>query len=146
MLLSKLTWVDHPTEAEVKFELRGLSWVQMDEARSKAAAGQREVIKDLGADFLSALGSTDEGEADRAMERLEEQRYHPSQFDTGTLLKAGVVDWNITNGSGDDVPVTDETLEQLDEATAVFLVEEIIAITRPPEGRPSAAAVSVPGE
>jgi len=141
-----LTWVDHPTEDGVKFEIRGLSWVQMDDARNKASASQREVLKDLGADFLAALGSTDNAEADRAMERLEEQRYHPSSFDTGTLLKAGVVDWNYTNGSGEDVPVTDETLGQLDEATAVFLVEQIITVTRPPEGRPAAAAVSVSGE
>tara|TARA_Y100000310_G_scaffold9631_2_gene10355 strand:+ start:4169 stop:4585 length:417 start_codon:yes stop_codon:yes gene_type:complete len=138
--------VDHPTEDGVRFEIRGLSWVQMDDARSKAAAGQREVLKDLGADFLAALGSTDPDESERAMERLEEQRYHPTQFDTGTLLKAGVVDWNYTNGSDEDVPVSDETLEQLDEATAVFLVEQIINITRPPEGRSAAAAVSVSGE
>ena len=146
MLLSKLRWVDHPTEDDVKFELRGLSWCQLEEARAKASESKRDVIKDLGADFLAALGSTDDREADKAMERLEEQRYHPSQFDVGTLLKAGVIDWNYTDDNDEDIPVTVETLGQLDEATAVFLTETIIEITRPPEGRPVAAAVSVSGE
>ena len=97
MLLSKKQWIDHPTESDVRFELRGLSWVELDEARSLASASQREVIKDLGADFLAALGSSDNDESDRALAKLEEQRYQPSSFDTGCLLTAGVVSWTVSN-------------------------------------------------
>jgi hypothetical protein len=143
VLLSKKQWIDHPTESDVRFEVRGLSWVELDEARSLASASQREVIKDLGADFLAALGSSDNDESDRALAKLEEQRYHPSQFDTGCLLTAGVVSWTVSDGDGDIVPLNDDTLGQLDEATAMFLVEQIIEITRPASGRSTAASVSL---
>ena len=143
MLLSKKQWIDHPTESDIRFEVRGLSWVELDEARSLASASQREVIKDLGAAFLAALGSSDNDESDRALAKLDEQRYHPAQFDTGSLLTAGLVSWTVSNGDGEIVPLNDDTIGQLDEGTAMFLVEQIIEITRPASGRSTAASVSL---
>ena len=141
MLLSKVQKVDHPYEVGQWFEFRGLSWVQLADARSQASAEQREIIKDLGPEFLSQLGSTDTEESDRAVKALEAQKYNASNYDTGTLLRAGVVDWSYENGDGESVAVTDETLANLDEATAVWACEMILDITKPPEGRTSDSAV-----
>ena len=141
MLLSKVQKVDHPYEVGQWFEFRGLSWVQLADARSQASAEQREIIKDLGPEFLSQLGSTDTEETDRAVKALEAQKYNASNYDTGTLLRAGVVDWSYENGDGEAVAVTDETLANLDEATAGWACETILDITKPPEGRTSDSAV-----
>ena len=141
MLLSKVQKVDHPYEVGQWFEFRGLSWVQLADARSQASAEQREIIKDLGPEFLSQLGSSDTEESDRAVKALEAQKYNASNYDTGTLLRAGTVDWSYVDDSGESVPVTDETLANLDEATAVWACETILEITKPPEGRTSDSAV-----
>lgn len=141
MLLSKVQKMDHPYEVGQWFEFRGLSWVQLADARSQASAEQREIIKDLGPEFLSQLGSSDTEESDRAVKALEAQKYNASNYDTGTLLRAGVVDWSYENGDGESVAVTDETLANLDEATAVWACETILDITKPPEGRTSDSAV-----
>jgi len=142
MLLSKVQKVEHPYEVGQWFEFRGLSWVQLADARSQASAEQREIIKDLGPEFLSQLGSTDTEESERAVKALEAQKYNASNYDTGTLLRAGVVSWSYCeNGDGESVPVTDETLANLDEATAVWACETILEITKPPEGRTSDPSV-----
>ena len=46
MLLSKVQKVDHPYEVGQWFEFRGLSWVQLADARSQASAEQREIVTD----------------------------------------------------------------------------------------------------
>jgi hypothetical protein len=138
MLLSKEQWVDHPTE-DVRFLLRGLSWCELEQARSIAAATNRDVIKDLGAEFVSALGSADQDTSERALERLEEQRYALSSFDVGELLTTGIKEWTYTDDDG-PIPLDEETIKKLDEATAMFLVEKIVEITKPPQGRTQAAA------
>ena len=141
MLLSKVQKVDHPYEVGQWFEFRGLSWVQLADARSQASAEQREIIKDLGPEFLSQLGSTATEESDRAVKALEAQKYALSNYSPKVLLHYGVVDWAYENGDGESGAVTDETLANLDEATAVWACETILDITKPPEGRTSDSAV-----
>ena len=125
MLQSKPIRVDIPNEEGEWFELRALSWVQMKEARKLAATEQREIAKDFGAEFVAALSSGKIDEA-RARKLIAEQQYRPASFDTGIMLEKGIAAWSY------DEPVNPETIKQLDERTAVWVVQQIIDRCKPP--------------
>ena len=123
MLQSEPTRVDVPHEDGEWFSFRRLSWKQLRAARKKVEEEQREIAKSFGAEFVAALRSgVDE---DRARRLIQEQQYRAVNFDTETMLVQGVSAWSY------DQPVSLETIEQLDERTAVWAVQEIIELCKP---------------
>lgn len=125
MLKSEPIRVDVPHEAGQWFELRPLSWVQMKEARKLAATEQREIAKDFGAEFVAALTSGQVDEA-KARKLIAEQQYKPAAFDTATMLEKGIAAWSY------EEDCNEITIAQLDERTAVWAVQAIISLCKPP--------------
>ncbi len=125
MLRSEPTRFDVPHEAAAWFDLRRLSWKQLREARKLQAKEQRQIAKDFGAEFVAALtaGKVDEEGVRRLM---REQQYKVENFDMGNLLESGIAAWSY------EEPVEKDTLEQLDERTAVWAAQQIIDLTKPP--------------
>jgi hypothetical protein len=116
--------VDIPHEPGQWFELRRLSWKQLRKARKIVEEEQREIAKSFGAEFVAALtsGRVDE---DRARRLIQEQQYRAVNFDTEVMLEQGIVAWSY------DKPLNVDTIEQLDERTAVWAVQEIINLCKP---------------
>lgn len=117
-----------PHEPGCEFVLRTLTWKQLEAARQKQSERQREEAKAFGAEFVKALSSTDEDASDRARKRLKEFRYDVGQFDRETLLTFGISFWR---GEGYDGVGVKDGIPDLDEPTAVWAAEQIIAISRP---------------
>ncbi len=129
MLVNEPTSVAHPSEAGVEFQLRRLSWKQLREARSVQESAQRGLLKDFGEEGVKLIKALQSGEVDEAELReavKSSDSYALSNFDLGTLLLSGIAGWSY------DAPVTPETIENLDEATAVWAGQTILDMTRPP--------------
>jgi len=143
VLLSKAQKVDVPHEAGSWFMLRPLSWLQCQEARDAQGARQRTTISELGPEFLSALTSGNKEDSETAIQTLEAQRYHLDNFSLEVILGHGIVSWSYVDANDEEIPVTQGTLEQLDEATATWAAKAILGLTAPKEeeGRTSDATV-----
>lgn len=125
MLSSEPTRFDIPHEKDQWMELRRLSWKQLRRARKLQEEEQREVAKSFGAEFLAALtsGKVDE---DKARKLIKEQQYSVNNFDLEALLEEGIAGWSY------DAALTPDSIESLDERTAVWAAQQIIDLTRPP--------------
>jgi hypothetical protein len=119
-----------PHEAGSEFVFRTLTWKQLEQARRIQSDYNREQAKAFGAEFIKALssGDNDETAMDRARKRLREFHYDVSQFDRETLLSFGIASWR---GEGYDGQTVKDNIEKLDEPTAVWAAETIIAMSRP---------------
>ena len=117
-----------PHEPGCEFVIRTLTWKQLEEARRKESDKAREEAKAFGAEFVKALSSEDKDAGDRAKQRLKEFRYDVGQFDRETLLRYGIATWR---GEGYEGVAVGENIDKLDEPTAVWAAEQIIAISRP---------------
>jgi hypothetical protein len=106
-------------------ELRRLSWKKLRKARKLQEEEQREVAKSFGAEFMKALSRGDVDE-DRARRLIKEQQYNADNFDTEALLESGIAAWSYAE------PVNLDTIEELDERTAVWAKQQIIDLTKPP--------------
>lgn len=101
-------WVDIPHEPGQRMKLRPLTWVEKEKASeirqaaamAKAAALPVEMFK-----MLEGIERTDDAE---------------EQFDTGTVLAAGILKWSY------EAALTPESLATLDDATAEWAFEEIM--------------------
>lgn len=129
MIVTNITrTVPVPHEPGCEFVLRTLTWKQLEQARKVQSDKQREEAKAFGAEFIKVLSSADTDAGDRARKRLAEFRYDVGQFDRESLLKYGVASWR---GEGYDGIAVSDGLDGLDEPTAVWAAEQIIAISRP---------------
>jgi len=125
MLTSEPVKVDVPHEKDTWFRLCKLSWKQLRGARKIAEEEQREIAKSFGAEFIAALtkGQVDEA---RARKLIRDQEYNVTNFDLGTLLESGIVEWSY------ETPLSLTAIEQLDERTAIWAAQAIIDLTKPP--------------
>lgn len=123
MLKSEPVRIDVPHEENTWFDFVKLSWKQLRRARKLAEEEQREIAKSFGAEFVAALTKGDE---DRARKLIQEQQYNVTNFDLEALLENGIVGWSY------DAPINPDTIEQLDERTAVWAAQTIIDLTKPP--------------
>lgn len=114
-----------PHEPGAWIEVRRLSWLMLKEARKEQAAAQREEMKALGAEFVAAILRGNRDEENRVKERLREQEWDVSQFDTLTLLRKGLAGWSYA-----DI-VDPDTIGLLDPVTAEWAAREILALSRP---------------
>jgi hypothetical protein len=120
-----------PHEPGCEFVLRTLTWKQLESARKIQSDKNREEAKAFGAEFIRALTSTDTDEeaTARARKRMRAFQYDVSQFDREQLLAWGIASWR---GQGyDGVEANAEHKAALDEPTAVWAAEQIIAMSRP---------------
>jgi hypothetical protein len=131
-----------PHEPGNTMTLRQLSWLQLvkaEEARSNAVL---ENLKVMGGDLLRDLQTInrDQVEADATREASDDPQ---AKYDRGTVLRAGIVDWDGPNytepldptlpeGARKKIPVTGEMIDSLDTATALWATREIIGLGRPP--------------
>lgn len=106
--------VEVPHEPGEWFDLRQLSWADRQAAREARQAASLAQIKALGPDLLRDL---------RSAERSATDDDPANEYDTATILRAAVAAWSY------DQPVTAETLGQLDELTAVWVIREALGIT-----------------
>lgn len=135
--------LDVPHESGEWIEIMKLSWKQLKAARKKQEQEQREVMKDFGPAFLRALTSSEDGEK-KARSFLKNREYDESNFDTEVLLESAILSWSYKEKKDEKnekdeedervgIKVNLENIELLDELTAIWLKQEIINLTRPPD-------------
>jgi hypothetical protein len=117
--------VEIPHEPGHYIEFRRLPWKLLKQARKVRADEAREEAKALGAEFIRALSAGDTASEERVRSRMEELQYHHTNFDMETLLTKGIAAWSYEGQVADG-------LELLDEGTAVWAMQQIITLSRPP--------------
>ncbi len=126
--------VSIPREPGEWVEFRRLSGAQLRKARKLKSNEDRddnaELIKLLGAPFVTAFQEGRKGDQERIIDDLEEQlQYRVSSFDIPALLKAGILTWSYKGQLPSDA---DDPSELIDEITTIWCCKQIIDITRPP--------------
>ncbi len=126
--------VDIPFEPGEWVEFRRLSGAQVRKARKLKSNEDRddnaELIKLLGAPFVTAFQEGRKGDQERIIDELEEQlQYRVSSFNVPTLLKAGIFTWSYDGKQPSDV---DDPSKLIDERTTIWCAKQVIEITRPP--------------
>jgi N-acetylmuramoyl-L-alanine amidase CwlA len=122
---------DVPHEDGHWIEFRQISHVQLEEAREIASKQQREMAKQMGAEFIKAFqddekeGKDPKDTAARLEAMQEANRYNPDNYDTMTLLTASIVDWSA------EEQVTQGAIKLLDEPTAMWAKRMAIEVTVP---------------
>ena len=137
-------------EPDQWMELRAPSSKAVRAARKLAEQEGRQGLRDFGAEIVKALQADDNQE--RTQKRIaqwqREQEYHPDQFDRDALLRASITGWSYCDPqTGQPVPVNEKSLADLDEQTARWAVQQVIALMRPPtlEGDKSDPAPGLTG-
>lgn len=106
---------------DIEVVIRKLSHVQLKAAAKARQSEGVDFMKEMGAELLKALREADT----EKMKKIEEtQAAAISSYDRDLLLKSGIVTWGYEAklpGGTDD----------LDEATAKFLAEQIFEFSRP---------------
>ena len=130
------TRVAVPHETGAYFDFKRPNAKAVARAREIAEAKGRQGIRDLGADIFQALqaGNDDEKAVRRAKMLSEAQEYTPAQFDRDALLAASIVGWSYLDERGKPVPVTPDTLADLDEATSAWAMREVVQMIAPRTG------------
>ena len=118
-------------------------WVRAEASKVKIRAAI-DHTKDAGPDLVrlwkeleDAKESGDAEKADAVAElekgvEEEDDPWDPAGYDTATILEACVDEWSYVDDSGKKIPVTPETLKDLDAPTTDWLMQRIFEITRPP--------------
>lgn len=117
LVKQRLEIPDHPGQW---VEIRKLGWRKLREAADVLQRAAYEHVRVLGKDGLEAVRNV------TAEQIASFKRNTAAQFDTGTLLRAAVVTWSLS-----DRP-TPEELDELPEPVVLWLVDEILALSRPP--------------
>lgn len=150
MLVSFLPPVprDIPHEPGEHMLLRKPSGRVVEEARRIVESEGRRSVRDFGAEIVKAfMADRNEDAAVAKVRKLQKaSAYDTDQFDRETLLKGGIVAWSYRDLDGKPIEVTATAIEALDEQTAQWALEEIVALIRPAAaGDKSPAAGRVPG-
>lgn len=107
--------VEIPHEPDQWMEIKKLSWRQLEATKDAQTNALLARMKSLGGDMVKALQGA-----------VEDQKQKPgTQHDRGGVLNCGIVAWSY------DVPVTPANVDALDEETAAWAVEEILALNAP---------------
>jgi hypothetical protein len=117
MLTSKVTKrLDVPHEPGEYVEIRRLSWRTLQRAQDAQKADAYQHVKTLGKEGMDAV-------RDVTPEQIAAFRKdHASKYDRHVLLSVGIVAWSYS-----DKP-TDEEVDELDAATADFVVDELLKL------------------
>jgi hypothetical protein len=126
---SVVTRHEIPHEPGEWMRLRMLSWRELDLARQERVLAIARYHRSVGLDYLRDLqASAREPSADdngRAAASPTADDLLAS-YDRGTLLRAGIVEWSY------DPPVSPETIDALDEQTALWAARLLVPAP-PPE-------------
>lgn len=117
--------VDIPHEDGQWMEFRKLPWRKLDEARRATQIDGATLAKAYGAELvreIQRLGSDVSPDLQAAVEAEKAQRR--GQYDTGVLLRAGIVKWSYSEGH----PKPDE-IDDLDEDTAAWAREQVLDLS-----------------
>lgn len=120
--------VDHPSEPDQWFEFRKLPWRKLDEARRATQLDGAGLAKAYGAEILREIQKIREEGLSASLEQAvaAEKAARSQQYDTGVLLRAGIVKWSYSDGK----PTPDQ-IDDLDEDTATWAREQILALSVP---------------
>lgn len=115
-LVGKTTRVDIPHEPGQWLEIRRLSWRELDRASDAETETQLARIKAMGGDVFAAI-----------QRQAGEQKEKPkaASYDRAAVLRKGIVRWSY------DEKVAPDNIDMLDEETAAWAVEQILALGRP---------------
>jgi hypothetical protein len=124
-----------PHEPGEWFEIKLLSWQELEHARDTRSRKSLANIRDMGQEVYGAIQQAAANAAAAPADRNIEDNY-----DRMALLTTGVVGWSYPE------PVSAETLGQLDEDTARWAMQNILGVTfmRSAEARKNADAPSMP--
>lgn len=146
-------WVDVPHEPGERFQFRMPNWVIVEEARSerrrKVYGLVRETQEIVGAEIM-AQWKEEQAEAEStALAPVKTPEQVLNEFDRMLFLKAGIAGWTYcepqTDANGDPIydadgrivpdrtkpiPVSAETIGELDEATQLWAGLTLIALTQ----------------
>ena len=121
--------VQIPNETETA-TIRKLSHTQLKEASKARQSEGVGFMREMGGELLKALREAD---TDKIKKIQDAQESDVTNYDRDTLLRHGVVSWSY---SIPPISLSEEKgvgngLDQLDEATAKFLAEQIFDFSRP---------------
>lgn len=107
--------VDIPHEEGEWMEFKKLSWRQLETASEVSTNALFDRMKKLGGDLLAALRDLD----------AKQEQSSQAKYDRATVLRAGIANWSY------DAKVNPDTVESLDEETAVWAFNEILSLNKP---------------
>lgn len=130
---------DIPHEPGEWMEFKKPSGAIVREARVAAESEGRKGVRDFGPEIVKAfMSGDDDDKAVRRTQALERaSTYNPSNFDRATLLRSTITAWSYVTPEGIPVPVSAETIAELDEATAQWAHEAVVALLKPPTAEDS---------
>ena len=121
-LVGKITqYAPIPHEDGAWFELRGIPWVILKEAkkaRVKDALGIAEALAEMTPEAREVMRSS--GDSRPAPAATQAAPDLDDEYDRGVILRAGIAAWSY------DDPVTPETIASLDERTADWAFRELL--------------------
>lgn len=117
-MLTQLTTrrLDVPGEAGEWIEVRPLSGRRKREAIKARQAAALQTMTELGSDTLAAIRAGRESMADDAKDDVDPY----AQYDQEHVLASSIVAWSY------DVPVTPESIDDLDAPTQDYLFRELV--------------------
>ncbi len=107
--------LDIPHEDGEHMELRRLSWRQLEQAQEVATEELYERIKKMGPEVIASFQKSGN----------QQQQEAVPNYDRSTVLKLGIAGWSY------DAEVTPENIDCLDEQTAAWAYDEIMAMSKP---------------
>ena len=113
--------IDIPHEPGEHLTIRQLGWRDLEAARQAQQRAAMRNVKDMGGDVLKVLRDA-RGQAEIAQADADPL----TAYDLGTLLHFGITGWSYTDDEGKPVPVTPDTIDQLDEKTARWAALAIV--------------------
>lgn len=100
-------------------ELRRLSWKESEGAKEAHTDAQLARAKSVGSEMLAAVRSVVD------TEQAQTTQTASNIYDLGSVLRAGVVRWSYTED------LTPDNIGQLDDETAAWAFEQILALGKP---------------
>ncbi len=110
--------VEIPHESGEWFEIKRLSWRQLELAQEEASNKLLERMKQMGGDLVTALRQVGEEEKNKDRDPVE-------KYDRWIVLRGAIVKWSY------DEKLNDENIEALDEETAQWAFREILSLNEP---------------
>lgn len=113
-----------PHEEGEWIEIRRLGWKALADNADAATDATLRRMKEMGADLLAGLRGGVAQQGQDVPKAIAEAFDDPlKDYDQGLLLREGIVSWSY------DAEVTPDNVDALDERTARWCAEEIVAYT-----------------
>ncbi len=101
-------------------EIRKLGWRALRDASDAASHAAFALVRDLGKAGMEAVQLVSSDQVDAY------KRSATAAYDPGVLLRKAIIGWSLS-----EKPTPDE-IDDLSEEVAVWLVEQIVALAKPP--------------